>query len=124
MNNQSSQLKIKEILLLVFFISIWGIIFVKTLLVSVYEPDSFFSPFYSIMLENTWQSHFNVDLFLFTLLFAAWTVYKERSLLIGIIIGLFSILFGGVFAFLYLIICLVRSKGNLNLFLNGKNTSL
>lgn len=124
MDNQSSQLKIKKILLLIFFISIWGIIFVKTILVSAYEPDSFFSPFYSIMLESTWQSHFNVDLFLFTLLFAAWTVYREKSLFVGIIIGLFSILFGGLISFLYLLVCLIRSKSNLNLFLNGKNMSL
>lgn len=123
MDNQSSQLKIKKILPLIFFISIWGIMFVKTLIVSAYESDSFFLPFYSVMLESTWQSHFNIDLLLFTLLFAAWVVYREKSLLVGIIIGLFSILFGGVFSFLYLLICVIRSKNNLNLFLNGKNTS-
>ena len=123
MNNQFSQLKIKKILLLIFLISIWSIMLVKTLVVSAYEPDSFFSPFYGVMLDNTWQSHFNVDLLLFTLLFAVWSIYRERSLLVGIIIGLFSILFGGVFSFLYLLICAIRSKGDFYLFFNGKITN-
>jgi len=113
----------KKLFLIIFFISIWIVMLVKTFIVSAYETDSFFSPFYDVMFESTWQSHFNVDLLLFTILFAAWAIYRERSLLVGIIIGLFSIFFGGVFSFLYLLICLIRSKCNLNLFLNGKNTS-
>lgn len=117
MNNNRN---IKKILLILFFISIWGIMLVKTIIVSAYEPDSFFYPFYGVMLENTWQSHFNVDLFLFSMVFGSWVIYREKSLLVGIVISIFSVLFGGVFSFLYLIICAIRSKGDLYLFFNGK----
>lgn len=113
-------LNIKKTLLILFFSSLWGIMLVKTITVSVYEPDSFFYPFYGVMLESTWQSHFNVDLLLFTVLFTGWTIYREKSLLVGITIGLFSILFGGVFSFLYLLICAVRSKEDFYFFFNGK----
>lgn len=92
---------------------------VKTILVSIYEPNSFFHPFYGIMLDHTWQSHFNVDLLLFSMAFAAWAISREKSLLVGILIGVFSILFGGVFSFLYLLICAIRSKEN-SLFFNIK----
>lgn len=78
---------------------------IKTILVFAYEPESFFSPFYSTMLDDTWQSHFNVDLFLFSVAFGGWAVYREKSIVVGIAIGIFSILLGGVFAFLYLLIC-------------------
>ncbi len=114
----------KNKILLIIIISIWVIMLVKTILVSAHEPESFFSPFYGIMLDSTWQSHFNVDLFLFSIVFASWVIYREKSLLIGIPISIFSILFGGVFSFLYLIICAIRTKGNLYLLLNGKNASL
>lgn len=110
-----------KFLLIIFFVSIWGIMLVKTFLVSAYEPESFFSPFYGIMLNDTWQSHFNVDLLLFTVGFGGWAVYREKSILTGIMIGIFSILFGGVFAFLYLLICAICTKGNLHLFFNGKS---
>lgn len=109
-----------KISLIIFFISIWGIMIVKTILVSAYEPESFISPFYGIMLDATWQSHFNVDLFLFSVAFGGWCIYREKSKLVGIVIGIFSILFGGVFAFLYLLICSIRTKGNLHVFFNGK----
>tara|TARA_R110002153_G_C13176961_1_gene484722 strand:+ start:304 stop:672 length:369 start_codon:yes stop_codon:yes gene_type:complete len=109
-----------KISLVIFFILIWGIMLVKTILVSAYEPESFFTPFYSIMLNDTWQSHFNFDLFLFTVAFAGWVIYREKSILGGIVIGILSILFGGVFAFLYSLICAIRTKGNLYLFFNGK----
>lgn len=112
-----------KISLIIFFISIWGIMLIKTILVSAYEPESFFSPFYGIMLNNTWQSHFNVDLFLFSVAFGGLAVYREKSILVGIVIGIFSILLGGVFAFLYLLICAIRSKGDLYLFFNGKTTN-
>ncbi len=75
------------------------------------------------MLDNTWQSHFNVDLFLCTVAFGGWIIYREKLILIGIMIGVFSILFGGVFAFLYLLICAIRSKGDLHLFFNGNTTN-
>lgn len=109
-----------KISLVIFFIPIWGIMLTKTILVSAYEPESFITPFYGIMLNDTWQSHFNVDLFLFTVAFAGWAIYREKSILAGIVIGILSILFGGVFAFLYLLICAIRTKGNLYLFFNGK----
>jgi Na+-transporting methylmalonyl-CoA/oxaloacetate decarboxylase gamma subunit len=117
----NDNLNIKKTLLILFFIFIWGIILVKTIIVSAYEPNSFFLPFYEVMLESTWQSHFNIDLLLHTLLFSFWVIYREKSILTGIIIGVFSILFGGVFSFLYLLICAIRSKGNFYLFFNGKN---
>jgi Na+-transporting methylmalonyl-CoA/oxaloacetate decarboxylase gamma subunit len=52
--------------------------------------------------------------------FEGWDIYREKSILAGIAIGIFSILFGGVFAFLYLLICAIRTKGDLQLFFNGK----
>lgn len=111
-------------LLIIFFILIWGIMLVKTIVVSTNEPESFFSPFYVIMLDSTWQSHFNVDLFLFSMVFAVWAIYREKSLFVGFTVGIFSILFGGVFSFLYLIICAFRARGNLYLLLNGKKAHL
>lgn len=111
-----------KVLLAVFLLSIWGIMLVKTIFVSTNEPESFISPFYGIMLDNTWQSHFNVDLLLFCVVYGGWAIYREKSLLLGTVIGLFLVFFGGVFFFLTS--CIIRSKGDLHLFFNGKNTSL
>jgi len=115
---------IKNTLFIIFLIIIWLIMLIKTIFVSAYEPDSFFSPFYGAMLDNTWQSHFNIDLLLHTLLLSFWVIYREKSILTGIIIGVFSILFGRVFSFLYLLICAIRSKGGFYLFFNGKISNL
>lgn len=109
-----------SLILLMFFSLSWGLILVKTIFVSAYETENFFFSFYGIMLDSTWQSHFNVDLFLFSILFAGWAIYREKSLLTGIAVGIFSILLGGVFSLLHLNICAIGINGDLYLLVNGK----
>lgn len=91
----------------------------KTVQVSVAQPDSFASYLFGEMFANTWQSHFNVDLFLHTLLFTCWVFYREKHSAMALLYGIFSVATGAVFTFLYVIVIAYLSKGNLILIMNG-----
>lgn len=91
----------------------------KTIQVSAAQPDSFLAHYFAEMLANSWQSHFNVDLLVHSILFACWIMYREKSPINGMIYGICAIGLGAVFSFLYLLIVFYKSQGKVFLVLNG-----
>ena len=108
----------KRVFLLLLSIG-WVVMLYKTIQVSAAQPDSFVSYYFGEMLANSWQSHFNVDLLVHSILFSCWILYRESSLLKGVICAICSIALGAVFSFLYLLVVIYISKGNLFLVING-----
>ena len=99
---------------------LWAFMLVKTLLAMHYHDLGPTMHYYTIMLKNTWQAHFNVDLLIHSVLFACWMVYRVRGKLVGVLCGLGAIYMGAIFTLLYLLVVFVQSKGDLDLFLRGK----
>ena len=108
---------------LVFLLSGWAVMVYKTIEVSAAQPDSFLGYYFGEILANTWQSHFNVDLLIHSLLFACWIIYREKHIAIALLCGICSIALGAVFSFLYLLIIAFLCRGNLPLIINGRHNA-
>ena len=112
----------KKILLL-FLLAGWSVMLYKTIQVAGAQPDGFASYYFGEMLSNTWQSHFNVDLLLHSLLFASWVVYREKHIVVALLCSACAIVFGAIFSLLYLLLVVYLCKGDLLLIVYGRRNS-
>ena len=71
-------------------------------------------------LAHPWRAQFNVDFFGHLLLVAAWIVARAPTPLRGMAFAILAIVGGSLFSFAYMIAVLVQSRGNLRLFLLGR----
>ena len=109
--------KIKFISILGVLCLLWVLIILKTVQLSEsYDPIYYFG----IMLENTFQAHFNVDLLIHSILLGIWIFYRQKSKIVAIFCGFLAIYFGIMFTLIYIIVIFIRSKGDLTLFFQGK----
>jgi hypothetical protein len=99
----------------------WAIMLFKTVQVAAAQSDSFLQLYWSEMLLSSWQAHFNVDLLVHSMLFACWILYRESKLSVSIPCGVAAIYFGAVFSFLYFIVAIFRSKGDVLVVVNGSS---
>jgi hypothetical protein len=75
------------------------------------------------ILSNPWGIVSLVDLYTGFTLFSAWIVYREKSILAGVIWVILMMVLGFFTASLYALIALIRSKGNWKVFWMGKHAS-
>ena len=75
------------------------------------------------ILSNPWGIVSLVDLYTGFTLFSAWIVYREKSILAGVIWVILMMVLGFFTASLYALITLIRSKGNWKVFWMGKHAS-
>jgi hypothetical protein len=68
--------------------------------------------------SHPWRAQFNADLSLHLLLFAVWVGWRERSKLLGCICAVLCA-FGGIFTFLYLLLAVLRARGDARALLLG-----
>ena len=102
---------------------IWVFMIIKTIVAIQYHGmESIAIQYYGIMLENTWQAHFNTDLLIHTVIFACWIFYREKSKVVAVLCGLLSVYCGAIVTILYLIIILIKSKGDSALFFKGQHS--
>jgi hypothetical protein len=59
----------------------WMVMLYKTIQVSAAQADSFVTPYFIEMLANSWQSYFNVDLLVHSILFSCWILYRENQII-------------------------------------------
>ena len=122
MNSSISEKLMKRYALIAILCLMWAFMIIKTILTPGGVGDVN-AQYYGIMLDNTWQAHFNTDLLIHTIVFACWIIYREKSKVTGILYGLLSVNLGAIFTILYLIITLIKSKGDSTLFFKGRHSS-
>ena len=76
--------------------------------------DLFFGDF-----QNPWRRQFNTDFVLHLLLFASWIFWRTESKATGLLLFMISAFCGGMFNILYVLIALVRAKGDVQRLLLG-----
>lgn len=103
---------------------LWVFMLLKTILAMNYHDLTPTAHFYGIMLDNTWQAHFNVDLLTLSMVFAGWMLYRAKSKVNGLLCALGAIYFGAIFTLLYLIVVLVKSAGDMEMFFRGDKRRL
>lgn len=67
-----------------------------------------------------WRSQFNADLVIHLALFGVWVWWREGGGFRALVYGIFSVVWGGMFTFPYLLVALTRSGGNMREFFFGK----
>jgi hypothetical protein len=76
-------------------------------------------------LGHPWRLQFYADLELHLLVVAAWIVWRERSLALGILAAAAAILLGALFTFPYLLVASLRAGGDVRkLLLGGQGAQL
>lgn len=62
--------------------------------------------------SNPWRAQFNADFSAHLLLMAAWIVYRQNYLLLGLLFGLAAVMFGGAFSLAYIFVATFTAKGS------------
>lgn len=75
------------------------------------------------ILHNPWGIVSLVDLYTGFMLFSAWILYREKSILLGALWVVLMMVLGFFTASLYVLITLYQSKGDWKLFWMGKHAS-
>ena len=75
----------------------------------------------NLILGNPWGIVSLVDLYTGFILFSAWIIYRERSILTGAFWTILMMVLGFFTASLYVLITLYKSNGDWKLFWMGKN---
>ena len=101
--------------LIVFWIALTGITIYAILSLGSESGVVFFTD-----LSHPWRAQFNTDFLMHIILFAIWVFYREESKVVGLIAALLSLL-GGLFTFLYLVVAVYRSNGDVKKLLLGKH---
>ncbi|HZF94090.1 MAG TPA: hypothetical protein VEZ20_04365 [Allosphingosinicella sp.] len=70
-------------------------------------------------LSHPWRAQLYLDLELQLLVFAAWTVWRERSLGVGLACAAATMLLGALFTLPYLLALSIRAKGDVRRLLLG-----
>ena len=77
-------------------------------------PQTFASDF-----SHPWRAQLYLDLELQLLVFAAWVVWRQRSLGVGLAFALATMLLGALFTLPYLLAASIRAKGDVRRLLLG-----
>ena len=75
----------------------------------------------SLILGNPWGIVSLVDLYTGFILFSAWIIYREKSILTGVFWTILMMVLGFFTASLYVLITLYKTNGDWKLFWMGKN---
>jgi hypothetical protein len=70
-------------------------------------------------LRHPWRAQLYLDLELQLLVFAAWVLWRERSLRVGLACAAATMLFGALFTLLYLLFASLKAKGDVRALLLG-----
>jgi hypothetical protein len=62
--------------------------------------------------SHPWRAQFNADFSAHLLLMAAWIVYRQKNLLLGLLFGLAAVMFGGAFSLAYIFVATFTAKGS------------
>ncbi|MET0377950.1 MAG: hypothetical protein ABW049_03075 [Spongiibacteraceae bacterium] len=76
--------------------------------------DIFFGDF-----AHPWRAQFNADFTAHLLLMAAWMIWRERQLWIGVLCGILAIVMGGAFSLAYILVASFNVKGDVRKLLLG-----
>jgi hypothetical protein len=68
--------------------------------------------FFGDLLNFDWRSQFNTDFLIHLLLFATWIAWREGFTPLGYLFGFFSIFWGGMFGFPYLLFATYKAGGD------------
>ncbi len=71
---------------------------------------------------HPWRAQFNTDFLMHLALFGSWIAWREKSLPLGILLGLLSI-FGGVYTLAYVFVATFRNKGDFRTLLLGRHAA-
>jgi hypothetical protein len=72
-------------------------------------------------LAHPWRLQFNADFSAHVVLMAAWMIYRERNLAIGIICAVLAGFIGGAFSLAYILVATFRAGGDAHKLLLGCN---
>ena len=95
--------------LLVFTLLIFAISIYAVILQGFNWPAVFFGD----LLQLDWRAQFNADLLMHLLLLAVWAWWR------GVVIGFLCVSWGGMFTFPYLLVLIVRNRGDAKGFFYG-----
>ena len=73
---------------------------------------------------HPWRAQYNADFSAHLLLMAAWIAYREKGGLVGVLLGLLAILFGGAYSLAYIFIATFRVDGRFDQLLLGKQAAI
>jgi hypothetical protein len=67
-----------------------------------------------------WRAQFNVDFLAHLLLLGSWVAWRHRFSPAGFVLALACVLGGGLVSFVYILLAILRAKGDMQSFLMGK----
>lgn len=73
--------------------------------------------------SHPWRAQFNSDFSMHLLLMAAWIVYRERTLAVGLLCGILAIVGGGAFSLAYIFAATFRGDRRFESLLLGWRSS-
>jgi len=73
---------------------------------------------------HPWRAQFHSDLSLNVFLIALWLLYRARSWQVGLLWGLLALMAGGLFTLPYVVIAMIRAKGDWRVLLLGRQARL
>lgn len=68
---------------------------------------------------HPWRAQFNTDFAMHLLIFASWIYWRTASNGLGLILATLSVFCGGLFNIAYLLVALVRARGDMKALLLG-----
>ena len=69
--------------------------------------------------QDPWGAQVMADVGIHLLLLALWIVWREDNIIVGILCGLGTLILGGFFSLLYLVVTTFRAKGDMIRFMIG-----
>ena len=75
--------------------------------------------YFGDLLQLDWRSQFNADFLIHLFLLASWVAWREGFTPKGYLFGFLSIIMGGMFGFVYLLVATIKAKGDPKLLLLG-----
>lgn len=72
-------------------------------------------------MAHPWRAQFNTDFGFHLLLVAAWMVWSAKNRVLGILFGVLSIMGGGLFTFVYLLIASIKAHGDMRAVALGRH---
>ncbi|MDD3765342.1 MAG: hypothetical protein PHP86_18765 [Nevskiales bacterium] len=101
--------------LLLATVAIFGVTFIAVEAQGYNWPAVYFGD----LIAADWRSQFNTDFLIHLFLLALWIAWRHRFSGIGFVFGFFSIFWGGMFTFPYLLVETYRARGDARAILLG-----
>ena len=95
-----------------FLLAATVIIYTLTVIATMHEGPNWPAVAVQDLMALNWRSQFNADFVLYLLIVAGWVSWREGSTARGYALGALSIVMGGMFLFPYLLLAIIRSKGD------------